>query len=634
MLKKYRYLVAAAHLIFSGTAVFATTFVVPKDEVMVTKAHAIVRGTVLSSYTRPGDFNIIETVTQISVDETLKGDIGESLEIVEPGGIYEKRATVVHSSPEFKAGESVLLFLTRNRGQWEVTDLALGAFHSRQLLSRRVLVRSEDIEGWNPDETEFRDKARDEDRFLDYVRHKVQGRKVVANYFVDKDVSAKGLKVGADSLHVAANAFAASTYTAYLSAPGGNPWPTSIGTRWRQTIGGGDPAGTQAMPTGVTYFKVSSQNLSGAGDGGVSLIQNGLAAWNNDCGSVTNLVYGGTTATASGNDELNVVEFNDPQSRIAGSFMGSGTVAQTFSNFDDIQLINGEYWWVFNSADVVFQDGVTNAYAGMATTMTHELGHSIGFRHSNATRTSGFDQTNTCNGVDEECATAPNSAIMYWQVTGAGSGFTLQPWDINAVRAVYPGSCAPAAVTGVEAHSTSGTTVQVTWTGSCVTSCNVYRSRFNDRFTYDLAGSGTSPFNDAGLTAGRAYLYKVRAFNGVESPDSNLDLANTVIPANTIVAGSVVQAADINDTRDIVDAVRTLAAIAPGAYTNGSGNPSRVAGGGTTLIHATDITEARANLNTAWNTIFGMLPIYTNTITQFSSVIQAIDFNDFRNITR
>jgi len=631
MLKRCWYALAVTCLI-SGTTVFATTFVVPKDEVMVARAEAIVRGTVLSSFTRPGAFNIIETVTQISVVETLKGDIGDSLEIVEPGGVYGKRATVAHSSPEFTTGESVLLFLTRNRGHWEVTDLALGAFHSRQLLTRRVLLRSEDIDGWNPDGTDFHDKARDEDLFLDYVRRKLGGRKIVANYFVDKDPTKPLKPIAPQSRHIQTNAFAASTYTVYLATPGGM-FPTTVGTRWRQTILMGDAPGTQAMPTGISYFKVSSQNLSGTGDGGVSLIQNALAAWTNDCGSLAILNYAGTTATASGNDEVNVVEFNDPQDRIAGSFMGSGTIAQTFSNFDDIVMINGEYYWVFNSADVVVQDGVTNSYTGLASAMTHEIGHTIGFRHSNATRTSGYDQTNTCNGVDEECAFGTNVAIMYWLVTPPGNGFTLQPWDINAVRAVYPGgACAPPPVTGVLAQATSASNVHVTWSGSCGgPTCNVYRSRPDDRFTYDLAGSGgPNAFDDGGVSAGHAYLYKVKAVSGgIESAASNLDMAHTVIYSNAITAGGVVQAVDLNETRDAVDAVRTLANAGAGTYTFGSGSPSRVLGGGVTVIHAADILELRTNLNTAMNTIFGTTPPYTSPIT--GSVVQALDFNEIRD---
>jgi len=187
---------------------------------------------------------------------------------------------------------------------------------------------------------------------------------------------------------------------------------------------------------------------------------------------------------------------------------------------------------------------------------------------------------------------------------------------------------APSPVIGVLA-TPSGSNVQVTWMGSCVTVCNVYRSRYNDKLTYDLAGTGVSPFTDMGVTVGRAYLYKVRAFNGTESVDSNLDLANTTPYVNAIVAGSsIVQAIDINQMRDGVDAVRTLNGMTAGAYTYGSGSPSRIAVG--TAIHAADILEMRTNLDNAYFGLLGQHLAFTNSITAGASIVQAIDFNEIR----
>jgi fibronectin type 3 domain-containing protein len=192
----------------------------------------------------------------------------------------------------------------------------------------------------------------------------------------------------------------------------------------------------------------------------------------------------------------------------------------------------------------------------------------------------------------------------------------------------WQNTAAPPPVTNIVATATSSTTVQVTWSGSCATLCRVYRSRFNDKSTFDLAGTGVSPFTDVTASAGRAYLYKVRAFNGTESVDSNLDLANTTMYTNTMMAGSIIQAVDINQMRDAVDAVRTLAGMTAGAYTWGSGSPSRIALG--TMIHAADILELRANLDAAWFSLFSVHLSFTNTITAGSSVVQAIDFNEIR----
>lgn len=193
----------------------------------------------------------------------------------------------------------------------------------------------------------------------------------------------------------------------------------------------------------------------------------------------------------------------------------------------------------------------------------------------------------------------------------------------------WQNTVAPPPVTGVVATATSSTSVQVTWSGSCVTLCRVYRSRFNDKSTFDLAGTGTSPFTDLTAAAGRAYLFKVRAFNGTESADSNVNLANTTTYTNTIVAGSsIIWKDDINQMRDAVDAVRALAGMPAGTYTYGSGSPARITTG--TVIHAADILELRANLDAAWFNLFTLHLSFTNSIVAGSSIVQAIDFNEIR----
>jgi hypothetical protein len=427
----------------------ATTFVVPDDEVLIRKSDAIVAGTVMFSYARRDVFGGIETVTAVQVRETLKGALpgGGLIEVLTPGGILDGEAMLVHGSPRFLPREDVLLLLSRNRSRWEVTDLALGAFHVEQWKSLQIVRRSSEIEGWHSDGAPWGgETARDHSRFRNYVRRVVRGEKPTADYLTH--ISIDSLHQSSDVLRSPQPAIAPyvpSTYTSYLSTSGAgsSTLPPFVGTRWRQSVEPSAPAGTQTMPGGVRYFK-TPQSLGGAADGGVGGIQTALANWNNDCASAANLMYAGQTSIVSASDTVNVIEFNDPQGRIAGSFSaGGGTVAITFSTFNNVLSINGEYWWVFKDADIVFQDGVTAGFAAILSTMTHEVGHSIGFRHSNATRTNGNDSNNSCNGSDEECAFGDNVAVMYWRSFGSGiASGALQPWDLHAVQAVYPGgSC-------------------------------------------------------------------------------------------------------------------------------------------------------------------------------------------------
>src|SRR5690348_2689015 len=85
---------------------FAASFIVPTDRDLIHRAHAIVIATPLASYTQINDDGGIETVTPIRIEEVLKGgDIGDSLTVVEPGGEYDGRATVIPGVPRFMPSE-------------------------------------------------------------------------------------------------------------------------------------------------------------------------------------------------------------------------------------------------------------------------------------------------------------------------------------------------------------------------------------------------------------------------------------------------------------------------------------------------------------------------------------------------
>ncbi|HEV7768742.1 MAG TPA: M12 family metallo-peptidase [Thermoanaerobaculia bacterium] len=156
-------------------------------------------------------------------------------------------------------------------------------------------------------------------------------------------------------------------------------------------------------------------------------------------------------------------------------------------------------------------------------------------------------------------------------------------------------SCTPvSAPTNVVATATSTASVNITWTASVgATTYNVYRSP--DALNYTLAGSSaTTNFADGGRTANTAYLYKVRAVAGTESGDSNIDLATTTIfTDDPLVAGTPVKAVHITQLRTAVNAVRTLASLGAGSYTD----PSLAVG--VTGIKAVHINDLRTALNQA-----------------------------------
>jgi hypothetical protein len=435
--------------ILFAAAASATTFIVPTDEELIAKSNAIAIGTVEGAYVQELD-GIIETVYEIRVEQSLKAlPMTDLLRVVSPGGILGDRGLHVEAAAHFEQGEHVLLFLTRHKGRWTTTDLTLGKF--RFVTSTKgdeLLVRDmEDVVGWDQRGNVHHEQVRRRDGFLQFVREKIKNKdaKVEHDYIVD----ASEVTLPPPERRIAVNApFPGTTYTS---------WVNNQPTRWPN------------ISAGVTFRKVASQNISGLSDGGVSVIQNGLAAWNNECGSVINLIYGGTTSTGSTNfDSVHVVEFNDPQNRISGSWTGSGTIGICFNSFSGSHSFGGTTWLSISDADVVFQNGFPGTHPAFPTAMTHELGHGIGWRHSNQHYNGG----GACNSSQEECTSA---AIMNSSVN-ANYGYTLQPWDVNAAQSVYPGgtcdgpTCTPPTVSaqpqGATVNAGTSRTLSVSVTGT------------------------------------------------------------------------------------------------------------------------------------------------------------------------
>ena len=430
----------------------ATSFIVPTDEELAAKSPAIVVGSVEGSTVRRTATSI-ETVYSIRVQRTLKGlpRTEQNITVASPGGFLPGvGGVVVPGAAHFRQNERVLLFLRPENGRFVVTDMTLGKFRFANAFGgERLLVRDmEDVSGWDREGMPHREQLRREDQFLRALEEHIHGRRPIAAQSDDYLVEASGVELideeprvqslGVEEGGIIANApaFPPKTYTDNVSD--GTQYQ---GIRW------------STMAAGVRYYKRADQNISGAADGGVGAIQSGLAAWNNECGSVINLIYGGTTGTASANfDGINVVEYNDPQNRISGSWTGAGTVGITFLSFTAEHTFAGEQWWSITDADVVFQNGYPATHAAFAAAMTHELGHSIGWRHSNE----HYIKPGACNAAVEECST---SAIMNSQAI-ASLGYNLQTWDINAAQAVYPGgTCGtpPPPPTGADvAHDFNG----------------------------------------------------------------------------------------------------------------------------------------------------------------------------------
>ncbi|MGZ7041790.1 MAG: hypothetical protein ACXVH7_08375, partial [Thermoanaerobaculia bacterium] len=115
--------------LLAGTA-SAATFVVPTDRDLIHRTDAIVIGSALVSYTQPTPRGGIETVTSVSIEEVVKGKVtGDTINVVEPGGVFGERAQIISGVPRFIDGQRVVLFLKQTgRDRWSATELVLGKF--------------------------------------------------------------------------------------------------------------------------------------------------------------------------------------------------------------------------------------------------------------------------------------------------------------------------------------------------------------------------------------------------------------------------------------------------------------------------------------------------------------------------
>jgi hypothetical protein len=619
-------LLAAVVMLAVAGRTFATTFIVPDDAELVRKSRAIVTGVVVSASASGTADGHVETFYEIALDRVLKGPFRPRTKITihSPGGMAEGRYTIVESSAHFQVGDEVLLFLTPHRGGWTTTDLTVGKFRFAVTSGGYgVAVRDgEDIVGWDRSGNVHREPMRLEEEFLRFIRETVAGNTPPPlDYQADsEDVLAPPASGGRRQPVAELFPAPAHTYSISFHDCAANRFPA----RWT----------TAAMNAGIAWFKNSAQNATGLGDGGASIIQNALNAWTSDCGSSINLSYGGTSPNLKNSfDGVNVVVFNDPGNHLAGPWTGTGVIATCFTTGGADHDFEGVQYVSLTDADIVFQDGYSGTEPSIEEAMTHELGHGLGFRHSDRHYRKTCTVASDCQLTCVEIACDPNveecsETAMMARTTNNALNYTLQPWDQHAADALYPGSCVVVTPpTNVVATATSTSSVNVSWTASAgAASYNVYRSASGLNFV--LAGSVTAPtvtFNDAGRSANTAYLYKVRAVDGAESGDSNIDLATTVIfTDDPLTVGTPIKAVHLTQLRTAVNAVRTLASLAPASYTD----PTITAG--VTKVKAVHINELRSALNAARSALTLPAISYSETITAATTKIKATHLTELR----
>lgn len=486
-------------IVFATAAAQGAVFLVPADEEMIAQSDGIVVGMIESQEGAIAANGDILTISRLRAEESLKGDFpqGELVSLSDPGGIVGTRAMLVSGGVQYTVGERVLVFLTRTTdGGWTTYGLSLGKMKSmRNTRGDRLFLR--DMQGSiglaGDGRSAHVEIPRNEQAFLGFIRRMValerreggsghprfeprSHNRPAADYFT-------GEGAAGEELTPVTNAEFEQTTNAHYP-----PSAYTQGTfRWAVFDSGGS----------VTYYSSSTQ----PGFDAVGASQRALAAWTNDPGSNVRLVYGGTRTAGFVQDGINAMVYN------SSTDVPSGAIGYSKWWANATHTYKGETFYSISEGDTVMRSGLAISNAAFEEAVTHEVGHTLGFRHSDQGTPSSQD------------------AVMRSSVTGR-YGATLGPWDQEAVSHVYgsgtttPPPCTPPTITTQPASTTINRGGSVTLT--------VAASGTNPLYQWYIGSTGNtaSPISGANapsltVTPSATTSYWVRVGNSCGTRDSN-----------------------------------------------------------------------------------------------------------------
>jgi hypothetical protein len=395
-----RVLLALAGILGSAAAGATTLFPI-SDPDLKDRARVIVEGTVARVEVRLSARGLPETWTIIRVARTFKGRPVGELVVRDLGGeLSDGGGLEIFGRPDYVVGRRVVVFAVPHpEGEWQTAEFTLGKFevwrdrNGRRYLARDLLTRSTAGVRYleSPDRpVPASDELRDYAAFVRMLRVRRAG---------DVDTSAApavGLQPDGDN-----------------GRPGVNPqwaqWSSSVLYRWSN---------------GATASWVQSSTPSLIPGGGYAEARAAIAEWTNHTTSTINYSDGGVASSGTNFIELAAQD----TCGASGPFCGNGVIGCGGPFYLGSHVWRAETYRTITSGHVEVRalTGPSCVSSGtFAATVTHELGHTLGFGHADTGTTSAHD---VCRG-DED------NAQMRSFVQSRGT--SLGTDDSDAARWVY-----------------------------------------------------------------------------------------------------------------------------------------------------------------------------------------------------
>lgn len=416
----------------------AMTYVPPADRDLIKAADAIVVATASSSHSELTAAGRLVTIAELRVEEPLKGAVtrGAVLRLTELGGTVGQTTLNVSGAARYADGERYIVFVGTNaRGELTTAGLAIGEFVIGTDLYGRAVAQRVIADGTASS------TVRDAGAFIEYIRAVVAGQSGRDDYWTPAAPLTR--HAVAEFQRTATPMFVRGDYLMV-----GNP-------RWQSPVATFATFGTEAgVPTAV------------------SLTASAATAWNG-AGAGISYNVSGTTTKSGGlgvNDNANEVLFDDPNHTVASarSQCGCNVIAIGGSWTTVSYPLGGETFSKITNGAVEVGTSLGLSTTQFQAAMTHEFGHTLGFRHSDGTASLSSPppacaSPSPCAGIGQ--------AIMASVITQS-IGTVLKQWDLDAAQTVYGSGpvCTPPSISAQPTGSTitagNSATLSVTATGT------------------------------------------------------------------------------------------------------------------------------------------------------------------------